>query len=544
MVIAQDIETLIRARYPLIYILSYEEGRVVTTLKETCRKARRNCYVWTETMGLQPVGADPRTAQADKQTRDPFNALEVIRTTNEQAIFILQDFHPYLSPQYAHRSTTVRKLRDLITLLHTSYKTIVLVSPVMELPAELEKDATVIDYPLPTLEELDALLTKVIESVQHAAKLDITPPQQEREMLLKAALGLTLNEADNVLAKCVVLRQKFDVDLIVSEKEQLIRKAGLLEYYHSSLGMGDIGGLDLLKEWLLQRQNAFSQKAKRYGLPAPRGLLLTGVQGCGKSLAAKTVANLWRMPLLRLDVGRLFSGYVGSSEENVRRAIKIAESIAPVVLWIDEVEKAMSGMRSSDTVDGGTTARVFGTLLTWLQEKTAPVFVVATANDITGLPPELLRKGRLDEVFFVDLPDAAEREDILRIHLSKRSRDPRTFALGLVAEKGEGFSGSELEQVVIAALYSAFAEDRDIRTEDLIEALDETVPISRTADETISALRAWSALRARPASSTQRARTAAVLREREEQAEETLRAFARFATTEEALAEGNTPVAE
>ncbi|MHB9132053.1 MAG: AAA family ATPase [Armatimonadota bacterium] len=525
MSIDQSIETLIRARYPLIYLLSYEENRVLETIKGIATRARRNCYLWTETMGLQPAKGDSTTQQPDKGSRDPLAALEIIRTTNESAIFVLQDFHAYLSPQYAHRSSAVRKLRDLVNLLHTSHKNLVLVSPTLELPAELEKDATVIDYPLPTLQELDTHLNLVVDGVKNANRIDLSPTPTEREMILKAALGLTLNEAGNVFAKCAVERRKFDVDLIVSEKEQLIRKSGLLEYYHSSIGMRDIGGLDLLKEWLKQRNDAFSQRAKEFGLPAPRGLLLTGVQGCGKSLAAKTVANFWRMPLLRLDVGRLFSGYIGSSEDNVRRAIKVAESIAPVVLWIDEIEKAMSGMRSSDTVDGGTTARVFGTLLTWLQEKTAAVFVVATANDITGLPPELLRKGRLDEVFFVDLPDPIERAEIMRIHLVKRGRDPQRFNLPAVADFSEGFSGSELEQVVIAALYTAFSLGRDITTEDLLQAIEETVPISRTAEETITSLRAWSALRARPASSTQRARTAAVLKEQEEQQDAMTRAF-------------------
>jgi ATP-dependent 26S proteasome regulatory subunit len=526
MTIAQEIEVLIRARYPLIYVLSYEEHRVVEALRGICRRAQRQCYLWTETMGLQPANADQRTLQPDKQSRDPFHALEIIRTSNESAIFILQDFHPYLAQQYAHRSSAVRKLRDLIGLLHTSYKTIIMVSPTLELPTELEKDATVVDYPLPTLEDLDRLFDQVVENVKKAAKIDLTPSAHEREMILKAALGLTLNEADNVFAKCVVLLQKFDVNLIVSEKEQLIRKSGLLEYYHSSVGMGDIGGLDLLKAWLQQRVHAFSQKARLFGLPAPRGLLLTGVQGCGKSLAAKTVANLWRMPLLRLDVGRLFSGYIGSSEDNVRRAIKIAESIAPVVLWIDEIEKGMSGMRSSDSVDGGTTARVFSTLLTWMQEKTAAVFVVATANDITTLPPELLRKGRFDEIFFVDLPDAEERTEILRIHLRRRGRDPEPLITPVIVDKTEGFSGAELEQAIIAALFHAFSQERDLQAQDILLAVEETVPISRTAEESISALRVWSALRARPASARQRARMEAFMQEREQQQHALLRAFA------------------
>ncbi len=511
--IIQEISTLIRARYPILYLISYEEERVTDAVKAIAREARRSVYVWSETMGLQPANGDNKLRTPDKQTQDPFSALEVIRTTNEKAIFILQDFHPYLSTSFAHRISAIRKLRDLVDQLHTSYKTIILISPVLELPAELEKDVNVIDYPLPTLDDMDQLLTRVHEQVKQAANIDITPTLPEREMILKAALGLTLNEADNVFARCVVEKKKFDIDLIVAEKEQLIRKSGLLEYYHAVAGLDDLGGLDLLKSWLQQRSNAFSKKARDFGLPAPRGVLLTGVQGCGKSLAAKVVANLWRMPLLRLDMGRLFSSYIGSSEDNVRRAIKIAESISPVVLWIDEIEKAMSGMQSSGSVDGGTTARVFGSLLTWMQEKTLPVFVVATANDITGLPPELLRKGRFDEIFFADLPSAEEREQILAIHLKRRKRNPNKFDMKKIAVAADGFSGSELEQAIIAGLYNAFAKERDLTSEDLLDAILETIPLSRTAEDKIMALREWSAMRARPASANQRERTEAAVKQ-------------------------------
>ncbi len=513
--ITEQISTLIRARYPIIYLLTYEEARVVGVLREICRVGRRNCYLWSETMGLVPAQADMSVVTPDKATRDPMMALETIRTIKEQAIFILEDFHPYLSERASNRSAGVRKLRDLLEQLKASRKTIIMVSPVLELPTELEKDVVVIDFPLPALEDLDLLLANVIENVKRANKLDLTPSTADREQILKAALGLTLNEADNVFAKCVVTKQRFDTNLVIEEKEQLIRKSGLLEYYHTALGMGDIGGLDLLKEWLVQRRGAFSQKAKDYGLPAPRGLLLTGVQGCGKSLAAKAVANLWGMPLLRLDVGRLFSGFIGSSEDNMRRAIKVAESIAPAVLWIDEIEKAMSGIKSSDSVDSGVTARVFSTLLTWMQEKSAPVFIVATANDIASLPPELLRKGRLDEVFFVDLPGQSEREEIFRIHLLKRQRNPKLFDLPQIAANADGFSGSEMEQVVIAALYSAYALNRDITTADMLAALAETVPISITAEESITALRRWSVMRARPSSSDQREKIAELKREME-----------------------------
>ncbi len=255
-----------------------------------------------------------------------------------------------------------------------------------------------------------------------------------------------------------------------------------------------------LKEWLQKRAVAFTQEAREFGLPAPKGMLLLGVQGCGKSLCAKVVANLWQLPLLRFDMGRMFGSLVGSSEENVRRAITVAESVAPAVMWVDEIDKAFAGSPSSAVTDGGTTARVFGTFLTWLSEKTAPVFVVATANDVSQLPPELLRKGRLDEIFYVDLPSPEERKEVFRIHLSKRRRDPDKFDLDALAEGSRGFSGAEIEEAIISALYDAFYDKSEITTAHILEALSQTVPLSRTMDEKINALRAWAAGRARNAS--------------------------------------------
>ena len=258
--------------------------------------------------------------------------------------------------------------------------------------------------------------------------------------------------------------------------------------------------MDILKEWLRKRVRAFSDEARAFGLPEPKGILLVGVQGCGKSLVAKSVANSWRLPLLRLDVGRLFSSLVGSSEENLRTAIRVAESIAPVVLWVDEIEKGFSGVGSSNVSDAGTAARVFGSFITWLQEKQAPVFVIATANIVSQLPPELVRKGRFDEIFFVDLPNAAERAEIWRIHLTKRNRDTSQFDLSTLAMASDGLSGAEIEQAVIAGLYEAFDKNRPLQMGDLLDVLQDTVPLSQMMQEEISALRAWARQRARPAS--------------------------------------------
>jgi len=497
---AQETDVLIRARYPLIYVISWEESRVVSALGELALRQDKRPFVWTQTMGLQPGAATIPPEGPDEDTLDPLNVLEVIRTSAEPAVYVLKDFHPFLSPNYANSSAVVRKLRDLTRSLQTSFKTVVLLSPVLRLPDELEKDVTVVDWPLPSVEELDGLLNRVTKSVQNEPGINVDLKPNEREAVLKAALGMTLTEVENVFAKCLVQKKAFDVDLIVAEKEQVIRKSGVLEYFHWSEGMQDVGGLELLKEWLAQRSRAFTDKAREFGLPAPKGLLLLGVQGCGKSLMAKAVAFEWKLPLLRLDMGRIFAGLVGASEENVRKAIKVAEAVAPCVLWIDEIEKGVSGTRASSELDAGVTSRVFGTLITWLQEKTAPVFVVATANDVSQLPPELLRKGRFDEIFFVDLPSSAERKEILEIHLRRRERDPAGFDLGALAGKAEGFSGAEIEEAIISGMYQAFYEGRDLLTEDIANAVSKTVPLVVTMEEDIEALRDWARLRARPAS--------------------------------------------
>jgi len=367
----------------------------------------------------------------------------------------------------------------------------------------LEKDFTVIDYTLPGLEELGGQLDGIIGQVADNPNIKIELDEQGREQIVKAALGLTLSEAENVFAKALVLNSALDADdveVVLAEKEQIIRKSGILEFFSAQEQFAEIGGLDSLKDWLKKRGKAFSEAARDFGLPEPKGCLLIGVQGCGKSLSAKAVAGLWKLPLLRLDVGSVFGGVVGSSEQNMRRAIRLSESIAPCILWLDELEKGFAGTQSSSFSDAGTTARVFGSFITWLQEKTCPVFVIATANDVAALPPELMRKGRFDEIFFVDLPSAGEREDIFRIHLAKRDRDPDNFDLEALARASGGFSGAEIEQAVISALYDAFDQDRTVTQEDLINNLRNTVPLSETRKEDIDALREWAQNRARAAS--------------------------------------------
>ncbi len=494
---AHEIETLIRARYPIIYVVSWEEDRVESALRSIASGRRKELFIWTTTSGLV---LDGRPARGDGTT-DPLTAMDEIIKSAEAAVFVLKDFHRYLKDD----AKVVRKLRDLAYYLKRSYKTVVLLSPVLELPPELEKEITVVDYALPSAEEIRQQVAETASRASEDKRLSCQLDEAAMEDVVKAAQGLTAVEVDNVLMKSLVEKQCFDVGIILAEKEQIIRKSGVLEYYHTEETINSVGGLDKLKDWLTKRRKAFTEAARAYGLPEPKGLLLIGVQGCGKSLTAKAVADLWQLPLLRLDVGRIFAGIVGSSEERMRRAIGTAESIAPVVMWLDEVEKGFAGTQSSSFSDAGTTSRVFGSFVTWLQEKDSPVFVMATANDITNLPPELLRKGRFDDIFFVDLPGDAEREHILRIHIAKRLPADRSldeFDIPQLAEASRAFSGAEIEQAVVAAMYDAFDDGgRPFTTDDILKSIRETFPLSATMREQIESLREWAENRARPASS-------------------------------------------
>jgi SpoVK/Ycf46/Vps4 family AAA+-type ATPase len=493
---AHEIETLIRARYPIIYVVSWEEDRVEAVLRGVAAGRRKELFVWTTTNGLVLEGRPPR---GDNST-DPLVAMDEIMRSADAAVFVLKDFHRFLRDE----AKIVRKLRDLAYHLKRSYKTVVLLSPVLELPPELEKEITVVDYALPSAEEIRRQIAETLGRAKEDKRLNCELDEAQMEAVVKAAQGLTAVEVDNVLMKSLVERQCFDASVILAEKEQIIRKSGVLEYFHTDETIDSVGGLDALKDWLTKRRKAFTESARAYGLPQPKGLLLIGVQGCGKSLTAKAVAHLWQLPLLRLDVGRIFSGIVGSSEERMRRAISTAESIAPVVLWLDEVEKGFSGTQSSSFSDAGTTSRVFGSFVTWLQEKESPVFVIATANNIQLLPPELLRKGRFDEIFFIDLPSCEERRQIVTIHVAKRLKTGRTleeFDTEGIADETPAFSGAEIEQAVVSAMYDAFDDDgRPFTTEDVLKAVRETFPLAVTMREQIDDLREWAEDRARPAS--------------------------------------------
>lgn len=518
------VANLLKARFPVLYVPTWEEERVLSKLSQVAAdatkiKTARKVLTWSSTTGLIGDGV----SQKD-DTKSPLRVLEFAEQYAEPAIFVLKDLHAFLGANGRPLDPqVVRRLRDVVPHLKQSPKpkSLFIVAPSLVLPLDLQKDVQVIDFDLPTFDEILAVLREMIAANKSSGRIAIDLNESDEKRLATAAMGLTLQEAENAFARAMVEDGKLDasdVDVILEEKQQIIRKTQILEFISSDLSIEDVGGLENLKRWLLKRNRSWLEEARRYCLPPPKGVLITGVPGCGKSLIAKSISAMWKLPLLRLDIGRIFSGIVGSSEENVRTAIKTAEAIAPSILWIDEIEKGFSGTGSSG--DSGTATRVFGTFLTWMQEKTKPVFVIATANNIHSLPPEMLRKGRFDEIFFVDLPTKKERADIFLLHLRKRLRDKQVVGdftlekslLERFAELTEGFVGAEIENVVIAALFEAFSENRSIKAEDFEKSIRNTVPLAVTQAEQIHAIRQWANLRAVSATSTdQRAEYAPVI---------------------------------
>lgn len=496
-----ELETLIRARYPLLYIVSWEEQRVTAEVTRIATKLGKGVFEWSVNTGLVASGTSLQAKKnRDTATQDPLVAMDKAVEHVDPALYVFKDFHPFLKGQ---NMSVIRKMREVAFSLKSTFKTIILVSPMIEMPHELEKDLTLIDFDLPKQQHFKALLERILEEVKDNPKLSIKITPALKEQIVHALLGLTLNEAENVLARALVQDRGLSeqsLEVINHEKKQIIRKNGLLEYYDAKESMDSVGGLDQLKDWLLKRKIVFTNQARDFGLPAPRGILLLGVQGCGKSLMAKTISTLWKLPMLRFDVGRVFGSLVGSSEQNMRMAIQIAESVSPIIFWIDEIDKAFRGSRGSST-DSGTSSRVFSTFLTWMSEKKHPVFVVATANDVTSLPPELLRKGRFDEIFFVDLPSQQEREAIFRIHLTRRKLNPQNFDLSQLSSEASGFSGAEIEEAIVSSMFDAFYEKQPLSTERLLASIGQTVPLSKIMSEDVETLRQWASNRARSATS-------------------------------------------
>lgn len=489
-----ELEIHLRSRYTLICLVSFEEECILDVIGQLCERGNRTLYTWDHAEFFRVMIGDGTAPTA----KDPLSALAAIESMEDNSVFVLGDFHQCWQGQ----PRVIRKLRVLARKFKYTRKTLIVIMPGWRIPEELKDDAVILEFPPPGVPELDDILSRL--TATPAVKVNLTP--QGREKLLHAALGLSTNHARRIFSKAIVAKgglDERDIDLVNFEKKQIIRESGALEFFSSSETISDVGGLDVLKEWIRTRERAFSREARDYGLPAPKGIALIGIPGTGKSLTAKMIADLWRLPLIRLDLGAVFGGLVGQSEENTRRALTLAETVSPCLLWIDEIEKGLSVGGG----DGGTSMRVFASILSWMQEKTKPVFVVATANNISMLPPELLRRGRVDEIFFLDLPTAVERREIFAVHIRKRKRPVQGYDLDRLAEASEGYVGSEIEQAIIDAMYTAFADrqspGRDFTTEDILAAMAKQVPISHSQKETVTRLRTWLAEgRAQSASST------------------------------------------
>lgn len=503
----KEITDYIKARYAVLAIESFEEERVIGEIELIAGSLGHQVFLWNSTSGVQANGATVGEKTQDLKAAIDFCESKA-QAEDSKNIFVFCDAHNYLTsnsnPIYR------RRLRDFaINIRSRGYRSnCIIVSPTLDMTGDLEKEVTFVDFPLPSRDEVKAQLDEFIQSWQGNQSVRIDLDESGRDKLVDAALGLSKLEIENCLSRALVADlclDTSDIRSLLDEKKQIIRKSGILEYVDSELNLDDVGGLEVLKKWLQLRSHCFSPAAKAFGIRAPKGLLLTGVPGCGKSLTAKCVASSWGMPLLRLDMGKIFQGVVGSSESNIRSALKTAEAISPCILWIDEIEKGLSGS-SSGSSDGGTATRVFGTLLTWMQEKESAVFVFSTANNIEGLPSELLRKGRFDEIFFVDFPTQEERKRILEIQLTKLGRNVSNFNLSRLVElsgeehfgKDVVLTGAELESWVGDALieaYSRQAEDRagpsELSMQDFETTISRLVPMGKMRKQEFAKLRAW-----------------------------------------------------
>ena len=493
----QDVAALLRARNTLLWIVSREEVRVERGIFEAAQQAQYAPRYWDCATGL----SDFSGAAIDQSVVDPSAALSFIRDRTDRAVYILRDLHKWLADPTVLRG--VRTLaRNLSLTPRDQARAMIVLSPSSEIPAELAGHAIVIDWPLPTREEIGAILDSVINALPEALKASAAP-NGTREAAIDAAVGLTAEEIQSCYAKSLVQSRKITPADVAGEKKRVIAREKVLEWIDPlEAGLDSVGGLEVLKDWLKSRKQAFTKKARDYGLPAPKGALLVGVPGCGKSLTAKAIATAWGVPLLRMDLGALKSKWVGESEGNIRKALKVAETVAPCVVWLDEIEKALSGA-TQGAADGGVSADSLGAILSWMQERAGSVFVIATANDVRALPPELLRKGRFDELWFVDLPNQAERTAIVAAALKSNKRTEQ-IDLVRVAQACIDFTGAEIAALVPEALYAAFADNaRALSTADLLTVAANTVPLAKTSAEKIAQVRDWAKGRARNASAVE-----------------------------------------
>jgi hypothetical protein len=477
---------LITGGYVCLSIVTYEEQFALEIVRQAAIALDRDIWIWSVGTGVRDglIANSPLIAD----TESPAAGLRNMATTQERSVCVTLDLAEHLKGGLA-----LRAFRDVIQCFERNGSTLVMIDSEDNLPKVVKSHTRLFEISFPDGEELQSIICKTLRRVHSKKPIEIGISRKGMETIVRNLRGLTRRQAERIIIDTVAEDRRFDdddINTVIASKRRMIQRGGLLEYIETPLDLGEIGGMKRLKKWLAHRKDAFTSKAEAFGLKAPRGVLMLGVQGAGKSLCAKAIATAWHQPLLRLDPGVLYASYIGESERNLRDALKQTESMSPVVLWIDEIEKGFASAASQST-DGGLSKRLFGTLLTWMQEHEEPVFVIATANDITALPPELLRKGRFDEIFFVDLPTRTVRRQIFAIHLQKRHRDPGQFDLTALSTASDGFSGAEIEQAVISALHEAYADKNELDTDRLLSVLRTSPPLSVTMAESVQYLRAW-----------------------------------------------------
>jgi SpoVK/Ycf46/Vps4 family AAA+-type ATPase len=491
--ILQDLKKLVLSKASIVYILSDEEDRVESLLKELSAtfQPRPKLFIWTPFQGL--VGEE----ETIENSKPPLDALDQVMKRTEQAFYLFEGIHSLMSGD----PLLTRKMKEVHRALRNRYATLFIVAPVLFVPEELRRDMVIYELPMPDAIETERIMNSVISASPHASKITESLTPELKEKMVKAAMGLSLDQVARAFRGALIGRTTFDASLIeavIEEKGQLIRKSGVLKLVVNRPELHEIGGLENLKDWLRKRTDVLNKEGRAFGLQLPKGVLITGVSGCGKSLCAKVFASFWGVPLLHMDMARLYDGTIGEPEKALQVALQTAESVAPAVLWIDEIEAGISVQ--SQKAGGGTQSRVFASFLTWMQEKKVFVFIAATANVIELLPPEVLRKGRFDQIFFVTLPNAQERQSILSIHLKKNGVDLSHVNLNMLVKVTEGFNGAEIEQAVNGAMVEAFNSHRPINEQDLVISAGNIVPLSTTMREEIGKMERWAYNRAIPAS--------------------------------------------
>lgn len=490
----ERLERLINSGHPCISIVTHEEHDALSLVRDATLNLNRSMLLWSIGYGIRDGLLSGCPAEHETDTAD--TGLCHFAMAADKPICVTLDLAEHLK-----NDLTLRIMRDTIAILEKNNATLIMIDSTDKIPPVIKAYTRPFDISLPTEEQLDDLVRSTLRSIHSKTPIEIGITRRGMKAIIKNLRGLTRRQAKQLIYDSVAEDKRFDdddVNCIMAGKRRMIQSDGILEFIQTPLDLDEIGGMNNLKKWLKHRKNAFTKEAQEFGIKPPRGVMMLGVQGAGKSLCAKAIATAWQQPLLRLDPGSLYNSYIGESEKNLRNAFKQTEFMAPVILWIDEIEKAFASAASQST-DGGLSKRMFGSLLTWMQEHEEPVFVIATANDIEALPPELLRKGRFDEIFFVGLPKTEARKKIFSIHLNKRKRAPKKFDLAKLAETAKGFSGAEIEQAVESSLHTAYAANTELTTEMVIEAIKTTVPLSVTMAEKIEDLYAWAKDRTVPA---------------------------------------------